>query len=325
MSNQLLDFINKANKIAIFTHKNPDGDALGSALMMYEFLDLYFKDKKKAIFTDFVTLSKEFKVITKGIELNPNDRDFDSAICLDTGDKKLFGVYEPLFDSIKQSICIDHHNSHINYAQINLVECLSSNCEYLYNVLKGTGLEITKKMGKYACVGIMTDTNALSNNNVEAGTYKTVAELAELGVDVYGIRKLFFSGQSIEKYNLVARAMNKVEFLLNNMVMFISLTKKDFKEFGLDENDTVGIINRAFYMKDAYSCFLVTPRDGINHISMRSVEGIDVSKIAESFGGGGHVCAAACNTSLSIKNIKKEIIAQMKKQIEKFNPINAIF
>lgn len=323
--NKFLNFINQSKSIAILTHKNPDGDAIGSALMVYEFLDTYFKGKKKAIFTEYETLSDEFKLITKGVELNPEDRDFDSAICVDTGDKYLFGIYEHVFDSAKQSICIDHHKTNTEYANISIVECLSSNSEHLYNILKGTGFAITKQIGKYACVGIMTDTNALANNNVDFNTYKTVAELAILGVDVYSIRKMFFSGNSFEKYKIIARAMSKVEFLLDNKVMFINLTKQDFDECGLHVNDTEGIIGQAFNLKSAYACFLVTPRDGIRRISMRSVDGIDVSKIAESFGGGGHVSAAASNTDLCVEQIKEQILNQIEQQIKNIKPAKDIF
>jgi len=325
MNNQLIEFLDKSNKIAILTHKNPDGDAFGSALALYEFLNIHFKDKEKAIFTDFVSLDDEFKLITKGIELNPSKRDFDSVICVDVSDKKLLGMYESIFDSVENTLCIDHHASNTGIAKVNIINCISSNCEHLYNVLKSTNLEISKEVGKYLCVGIMTDTNALSNNNVKAGTYRTLAELEDLGVEVYKIRKLFFSGNSLSKYKIIAKAMSKVEFLLDNKIMFINLTKEDFNECGLDENDTIGIINQAFNMKDAYACFLNTPRRGKNHISMRSVEGIDVSKIAESFGGGGHVCAAACDTDLNVEQIKTEIKNHMIVQISNFKTLKTIF
>lgn len=315
MDNGLLKFLSDANKIAIITHKNPDGDAIGSAMMMYEFIDTYFKDKKKEVFTDYVVLDEEISLVCRNININPNDTDFDSAICLDCGDKSLLGKFEYLFESIDNTICIDHHKSNTMYAKVNMVECLPSNCEYLYKILKNTGLEITKQIGKYACVGIMTDTNALSTNNVDAATYKTVAELCELSVDVYGIRSLFFSGNSLEKYKILACAMRNAEFLLNNKVLFMTLTKEDFEHAGLDENDTVGIINQAFNLKNAYACFLVTPREGVRRVSMRSVEGIDVSKIAESFGGGGHACAAASNTDLSIEEIKENILTHIEKQL----------
>lgn len=325
MNNEFLDFLEKANKIAILTHRNPDGDAFGSALAVYEFLSLHFKDKQKAIYTDYITLSDEFIEITKGIELNPEDRDFDAAICVDLSDKKLLGIYETLFDGIENSLCIDHHKSNNNFCKINIVNCLSSNCEHIYNVLNTTGFEITKKIGNYLCVGIMTDTNGLTTNSVNADTYRTVASLEDLGVNVYDIRQMFFAGNNLEKYKIIAKAMSKVEFLLENKVMFINLMKEDFDNCGLDENDTVGIINQAFYMKDAYACFLVTPRRGKNHVSMRSVDGIDVSVIAESFGGGGHLCASACDTELSVEEIKEKILNLIKVQLIYIKPKKVIF
>lgn len=318
MYKQFIEFLSSAKKIAIITHRNPDGDAFGSALAVREFLNTYFKDKEVSVFTDFATLSEEFKEIVKDIEINPKDRDFDSAICLDAGDKSLFCAYESLFDSIENTICIDHHKSNFAYAKINIVSHVSSNCELLYTVFKGLDYEITKEMGKYLCVGILTDTNALSTNNVTADTYKIVSELDELGVDVYGIRKMFFSGHSIKKYKIIARAMNKVEILCDNKVLLVNLTKQDFEEFGLDENDTVGIINSVNNIKGACACFLITPRKEKNHVSMRSVDGIDVSKIAESLGGGGHACAAACDTELSVDNIKTRILDELSSQMKNF-------
>lgn len=318
MYTQFIEFLNKAKKIAIITHRNPDGDALGSALAVREFLITYFKDKKVGVFTDYKSLSEEFKDIVKDLEINPTDRDYDSAICLDSGDKVLFGAYEGLFEGIENTICIDHHKTNYAYAKINIVDHLSSNCELLYNVFKELRFKITKDIGKYLCVGILTDTNGLSTNSVSADTYRVVADLCELGVDVYGIRNMFFSGHSIKKYKIIARAMNKVEFLCEDKVLFVNLTREDFEEFDLDENDTVGIISSVNNIKEVFACFLITPRKDKNHVSMRSVDGIDVSKLAESMGGGGHACAAACDTSVSVQEIKQSIVSAISKQLNSF-------
>lgn len=320
MVNKIIEAIKKYDSIAIITHKNPDGDALGSAFMLEEFIKLNYS-KTCSVFSEFEAMDGVLKHVCLGKNINKKVKKYDLVFVLDCGDTNLLGKYKTIFLDADYTICIDHHKTNSNYAQLNCVECLSSNCEYLYSILKQANLKIDKNVAKFCLVGILTDTNNLSTNSVTANTYKTVAELNEIGADVYNIRKMFFAGHEVNKFKIISLAMHKAELLEDNTVAIIKLTKKDFFKCGLNENDTVGIINTVFgQIKGLNACFLWTPRNKMWHISMRANDGIDVSVIAESLGGGGHIPAAACNTTLSYNRSKQHILKELKKQTKDFLP-----
>ena len=321
MINQFLEMLNKAKNIAIITHINPDGDAFGSALMMHEFLSINFPNINKSIFAEHTHISDEFKLMLEDIKLNENLYEYDTVITVDCGDTNRFEMFMDIFNSAKQTISIDHHKDNSYFAQLNIVNVMSSNCENLFNIFKQMGFKINKRLCGYCYAGMITDTLAFSVKTITPNTYKVLEEIMEMGVDCYRIRNLFFNGFGKEKYKIIAKTMEKAEFYLNDKVVIVYLDENDFAQCGLDINNTEGIVNQAFSLKTALACFLVSPRKEKLHISMRSKPGIDVSVIANKLGGGGHVCAAAGDSEKGIDEIKKFIITEIEPQIISFKEI----
>lgn len=318
---KFISVIKKSKKIAIITHTNPDGDAWGSSLMIYEFLDKNFPKIEKHIFTEYKTLSPEFQLMLKGVSVNPDKNEFDTAIVVDCGDENRFTQYHDIFSKAKNTICFDHHLNNTNFCKLNYNNIVPSNCENLYNYLTSTEYELTLKFFQFCYVGMLTDTNAFTTPSVSADTYKIASEIKAKGVDTNLIYKMFYQGFEKNKYMLLGRSITKAEFWFNNKVVFINLTEKDFKDCNVAEDDTTGIINQAFAMiKGAFACFLVTPRNATKHISMRSIEGIDVSKIACILGGGGHACASATDSALNLTELKTFLKKEIKKQIDSYTP-----
>ena len=112
--------------------------------------------------------------------------------------------------------------------------------------------------------------------------------------------------------------MQKSEFLVDEKLIFVELTEQDFKEFDVEEEDVHGLISQLFTLKTALGIALVTPRYGLKHVSLRSKQGVDVSIIANSYGGGGHICASAFNSELDSNQIKEDLIKQFGQQIKNY-------
>lgn len=319
---RVLELIKKSNNIAILTHDNADGDAIGSALMLDEFIKLNYPNKNVDIFTDSTNISENFQAMLGNIVVNPVEKNYQLAISVDCADNGRFEKYNHVFAKADFTVNIDHHKDNAQYADLNFVSNMSSNCEHLFYLLKATSLKINKRLASCACVGVLTDSMELSIPTVTAQTYKLMTEFLALGVDVYGIRKMLFSGKDLPVFKLISTALNNAEFLCDNRVLFININKRDIQKCRATEEQVSEVISNVFYMSKCLACFLVSPRKSYWHVSMRCVDGLNVNVIAKSMGGGGHICASATNTRISITNMKTLIESEMTKQINNYTSPN---
>ena len=320
MIKKFLDILNNSNKVAILSHSSPDGDAFGSSLMIYEFIDENFPNIEKAVFYDSYSPVSRFSPMLKEKIVNPKNIDYDTVVVVDCGDMSRFKSFSTIFDNASHTVSFDHHPNNQNYAELNFVSLKSSNCENIYNELVKTGLKLNNQLLKYCYVGMLTDSKNFTINSVTPSTHEIVAEIMKKGIDTHAIFECIYSGNEINSFKLLGYAINKTKFYLSNLVMITKLTKHDLKKFNISENDTQGLINQIFDVKDCLACFLMTPRGKYTHVSMRSKDDIDVSILATSLGGGGHKCASACDTKINTKKLKNIIIKKMEEQINNYSP-----
>lgn len=319
MINKFLDYLKNCKSVAIITHVNPDGDAFGSSMMIYEFLSENFPHVKKAIFADLTYLRPEFALMTEGVELNPEANSFEVAIVVDCGDKSRFEKYAQVFDNAKHTICFDHHKNNPNFAELNFNNVIGSNCENIFNHLYPLNMKLSQKFFKFCYVGILTDTNNLTIPMVTSNTYKTVGIIMDHGIDIRPIYKIFFQGNEKNTYSLLGLALSKAEYWFDDQVIFVNLTRQDLDACGVREDETSIIVNQVFSLyKNGLACFVASPRLENTHISMRCVYGMDVAHIAKTLGGGGHTCAAACGVKMPIEEIKNILKEEMAKNIKNY-------
>ena len=174
MFSKLLEIIKRCNNVAIITHDSADGDAFGSALMLHEFFSVNYPSINIDIFTDSEDINENFKVMLGNIKINPQKKNYQLAISVDCADNDRFSKYNEIFANAKYTANIDHHQDNAQYADLNFVTTTSSNCENLYNLIKSSGLKLTKRLASFACVGVLTDTLGLATPNVTSKTYELI-------------------------------------------------------------------------------------------------------------------------------------------------------
>ena len=161
----------------------------------------------------------------------------------------------------------------------------------------------------------MTDTNNLSTDAVTKDTYLAVVDLIDKGINYYRIIKFFMGGNSMVQFKLLSTAMNDAKFYNDNTIMVMEITPEQLASSGGTQEDLNPIINQAFCMKHAKSAVLITPRNNQTHVSFRSRGDIDVSILAQHFGGGGHKAAAAFTNPTFTKQDLQYIIDTLTNQI----------
>ena len=179
----IIDEIKSAESIVILTHENPDGDAIGSSLAMYNGLkqigkkvDVIIPEYPKIY--DFLPLRDEVK--TEG-SLN----NYDLVLALDCGDIKRLNGLTKYFEDANVKISIDHHSANTMFADYNFVNPASPACaQILVTILPELGIQIDKKIGTCLLTGIITDTGGFKYAGVTAETFEFAATLLDKGVNV---------------------------------------------------------------------------------------------------------------------------------------------
>ena len=316
INQEIYNLINDSMHIALAVHTNPDGDAIGACTALALVLE---KMGKKPIIL-MKDIPDKYNFI-HGKELiydeYPDNLPLELFIALDCGDKERIGEYISIFDTAKITINIDHHITNPKSADYNLVNSnASSTCEIIYELIKDWGLSLDKEIASSLYTGIAFDTGGFKHNNTSSFTHKIIADLLTYNINFTDImNKLFFS-RSLSATKLLAYALNKMELYQNNQLSICTLDKKELEKFDAKNFDTEGIIS---FMKNTegvlIACLLYEKSENEIKVSFRSSDNIDISVIAQIFGGGGHKKAAGCTINKTIIEAKDEVINTILKEL----------
>ena len=322
MINQINNILSTSKTVAIIGHINPDGDCFGSISGMFDYINDTFGITAHC-FADCNAIAEEFQAFVEDLIFNPEPlSQYDACICVDCADEGRLGKYADIFNNSTHTICIDHHKTNIGFADINIVADVSSNCENIYYLLKSVNFEARLSTLSKLFAGILTDTANLSVDTVGCKTFMACAEMKARGVDIYKIKQFFFGGNSMAQFKLLTIAMSSAKFYNNNTIMVMNITQDQMDEIGAVQEDLSPIIGKAFCMKHALFGLLITPRNAQVHVSFRAKHGLDVSTIAQHFGGGGHTSAAAFTAPKFDEDDLNYVINTLSNQIDKLSELN---
>lgn len=289
------DVIKKYNNIYIASHIQPDGDNIGSILSM----GLALMELEKNVYmlkSDTIPSDYEFlpgiEMIKEYHELN----NLDILITLDCSDIDRLGPNKDLLAKAKYVINIDHHISNTNFGNINFVDSnAAATGELVYHIINKLGIGISKEIATNLYTAISTDTGSFKYESVSDRTHEIIARLYKCGIDNAYINNKLYHSKSLERTNLLISSFSTLNTFADNKAAIVKVTQKMLDSTNTKMEDTEGIIS---FIKDIDSvevaCLLKEFGDRETKISMRSKSYIDVSKICESFNGGGHIRAAGC-------------------------------
>lgn len=308
----IIEVINKADSIGIFTHISPDGDAIGSSLGFY----LGLKQLKKDVEVITDVYSKCFSFLPNREEIKENtSREYDVVIALDCATKPR--LYDPngSFDKSKFSVAIDHHSSNTYFAKLNYVEGDSpATCKTLVKIFKRLGINITKEIGECLMAGIITDSGGFRYNTVDDETFEFAATMLDTGVNISDIYYRTFDVKSKAQFQLSTVATSRLKFYCKDRVALTYITLDDMKKCRAEVGDHEGIVNVGRNIEGVeVSIFLREVEDNFYRVSMRSNDYVDVSEVASIFGGGGHSKAAGCDIRMDLDTAIKKLVKETNK------------
>lgn len=311
----ILEEINKANSIVILTHENPDGDAVGTALALYNALKQYGKNPDIII----PEYSKVFEFLPgiDDIKKESNVEKYDLAISVDCATIKMLNGFANYFESAKMKIDIDHHGTNTMYGDINFVNPVAPACaQILITILEYIGMEITKDIGSCILTGIITDTGGFKYSGVTAETFEFVAWLLNKGVNVSKIYRQVLQVKTKANFELHRIASDRIEFLEDGKIAFTYITEEDEQKVGAQNGDHEGIVEVGRDVEGVEVSIFVRQTDKGCKVSLRSNDYVNVSDVCLMFGGGGHQKAAGALIQGTIEQVKEKLLYQVKSYLK---------
>lgn len=313
----VLEEINKAEKIVILTHETPDGDAMGSSLAMKHAIKLLGKEADVIIpeYSDCFS----FLPGIEEVKVESNVERYDLAIALDCADNKILKGNEKYFEIAKRKIVIDHHSSNKMYGDINFVNPVApACCEILVGMFDYFGIELTKEIGTCIITGIITDTGGFDYNTT-AETFDFAAMLLRKGINISDVYRKVLKTKTRPNFELRKIADNRLEFLENGKVTFSYITLEDERSVNAKTGDHEGLVENGRDIEGVEVSIFLHEKEGKSNgfkVSLRSTEYVNVSDVCLMFGGGGHARAAGAFVNGTVEQIKEKLLAEIKKQLK---------
>lgn len=315
-------FIAAGSRFLIATHENPDADAYGSACG----LGLALRGiGKQVAFLNSTALIDRFSFIPSAHELSTrvsSDFKADAIIICDCGS------YARVGETIEQQLRklsalpllnIDHHVSNDNFGSSNIViPEASSSAEVVCALLDGASIPFTPAVAVALYAGIVADSGSFRYSSVRPYTFAAAARCVENGAGPWRIAQQLFSSDSLERVRLHAEAMLRMRLVLENRVALIIAPADLVRRCGAETGDSDGLAEKGRDIKGVIVSILMKEDGDLWRVSLRSKsDQVDVSDLAQTFGGGGHKVAAAFRSRKPQAEIESELLSELKERLSR--------
>lgn len=313
ISRQIHSHIQKAKKIVVVPHQHPDGDALGAATALYEYLLVLKKDA--AIFC--VTPATEklaFLPHSGALKTDPaiiQHLAVDTIVTVDSGDLRYNGIADLVKDHPATIINIDHHITNERYGKFNLVSpTASSTCEILYHYFHANHIPTNQKMATSLLAGLTTDTGNFTNAATSAAAFGVSGELVRSGGNLNAVTAGTVKNKSVAALRLWGAVLSRLATDEKSGITYTYLTQADLAETGSPDTESEGIANFLNSLENSRAALILKEMpDGKIKGSFRTTrDDVDVAALAKKFGGGGHKKAAGFTTGGTIDEVLNKIL-----------------
>jgi phosphoesterase RecJ-like protein len=324
--------VNRAQTIAIGGHIRPDGDCVGSAMGLYNYILERYPDKQVTVYLGEYAPSFQFLHGMEQIVACPTQKDYervisgrlpeyDLFIALDTSNTERLEFF-PIFEQAKRTFCIDHHITNEGYAMENMVFTSSSTAEAIYDVIayqhadEGALLTLSRNVAECLYMGIVHDTGVFKHSNTTRHTMEVAGALIESGVDTSQIIDDTFYRKTYVQNLILGRALLESQLYEDGKVIATVVPQSYFAFYGAGKPDLEGIVDQIRITQGVeVAVFAYEAKANSFKYSMRSNTKVDVSRIAVAFGGGGHVRAAGCTIEGTFEQGLNKLIEQIREQL----------
>lgn len=316
MLSQVVELIEKKQVFGITTHVRPDGDGIGSSLGLCWLLKSLGKTVE-VIVSDSIPVSYRQLPGADQIRLvSEIDREYDAVFVIECSD-----ILRPEIINLETqfTVNIDHHATCEHFGTVNWIDSTASAVgEMIYNLCKAIGGRVTKEIADCVYLALVADTGSFHFPNTTDRTLKVASELVKVGVKPAQISEMIYNGYTWGRIELMREVLNTVRRDNSGKVAFMRQTLAMKRVSGAVEGDNANFVNYPLMAKECVAVVYMREVENEGYrVSLRSKGDINVAKIAEMYGGGGHKNAAGCCVRGDWDIKEQELVAEMIKAVEK--------
>jgi phosphoesterase RecJ-like protein len=321
MLSQVIELIEKHERFAITSHIRPDGDSLGSSLALCWILRGLQKDAEVIMCDQVPHAYAKLPGAAEVRVVSDVDRNYDAVFVIECSD-----VTRPGLPKLKDQfvVNIDHHSTTALFGNVNWIDSTAAAVgEMIYNLAKAIGARITPELSSCVYAALLTDTGSFHFSNTTERTFKIASELVRHGAQPAKLSQAIFYSHPYGKVKLVGAVLSTLQRDESGRIAWITMTRDALREAGANEDDTDGIINYPLTIGEveAAAFFRELP-NSTYRISLRSKNRVNVARVAEQFGGGGHCNAAGFTIAANYDDLSREVIAKLKEAVASAPAVN---
>ncbi len=292
MLNEVLTEIERRERFVLTSHARADGDAVGSTLACAEILRQMGKQSEVILRDGVPRVYQQLPFAGRVVQAERVNGSYDAAILLECD-----SVQRTRLEGLESQflINIDHHKSGRNFGHVNWIDPKAvATAEMVYRLARQAGVRISPEIATCLYTAVLTDTGAFMFEGTNEHTFELARELVLAGADPARCARHIYFGHSTAKMRLLGSALSVLQ--REGPLAWIWVTQEQMERAGAKEEDCEGLVNYALAIGDVeVAVFFRELPDGRFRVSLRSKGKMDVARVAEDFGGGGHTCASGCS------------------------------
>ncbi len=308
MLDRVLQEIRVRRRFVVTSHARPDGDGIGSALACGQILRLMGKDAEVVMHDGVPRIYQNLPFADRAIQSNTVPEN-DAVILLECD-----GVRRTMLEGLEECflINIDHHVSGRNFGHINWIDSsVMATAELVFRLARLACVPVDRDIATCLYTALMTDTGSFMFEGTNEHTFAVARELVLAGADPAQCARHIYFGHSTAKMRLLGTALSSLH--REGPLAWIWVTQEQMTRFGAREEDCEGLVNYALSIAEVQvAIFFRELPDGRYRISLRSKGEVNVSKVAEHFGGGGHKCASGCSVDGPLVLAVAQIVERLR-------------
>jgi phosphoesterase RecJ-like protein len=318
MLSQVVELIENKRRFAITAHLRPDGDSLGSSLGLYWLLRALDKDVE-VIMRDAVPHTYQKLPGASDVRVTPAaDQPYDGVFVIECSD-----MARPGLKNLENQfvVNIDHHATTALFGNINWIDSTASACgEMIYNLAKALGVRVTKEIAECCYTALITDTGSFHYSNTTERTFKVASELLRTGVKPAKTAEAVFASYPWSRIQLMGAVLSTAKRDESGRVAIMRHTLDMQRTAQASDEDADGFVNYPLTVGEVEAVALLKECEaGVYRTSLRSKGEVNVAKVAEKFGGGGHRNAAGCTLRGNWEDVEDQITSLLHDAVVRAN------
>jgi phosphoesterase RecJ-like protein len=307
-----VDLVRQHQRFLLTTHVRPDGDGLGSSTALAEVLRRRDKEVRQVIASAW---TPRYDFLDPGRHIQrfvpPGDDWADVVVVLDTGTWNQLGDFGPYLQKSRAvRVVIDHHLTQDDLGATRLVDATAeATARLVYDAIVALGEPLPENAANALFVALAMDTGWFRHSNTTPATFALAGELTRAGARPAHLYDLLFEQNTLSRLKLTGVVLDRLHALDEGRIAYSEIRRDDYARTGAIPPESEDLINytRSVAGVEVGLMFMEQPRGGIK-VSFRSRARVDVAKVAERFGGGGHRLASGAIVEGTLEEVRGRVL-----------------